>query len=432
MRSVQATVAHSANPMNRMSRRKNERKNALRTFSTVPIERRSLSEPSPDASDRRGLVSAGAVGAGCATMLRASSLLVAGVVAALVGCGKPAPDLVRRVDPQPPGIMITDVSVLDVANGTLLPHRNVLIAGDRIKAIESVPIPATGAALVDGQGATLVPGLVDMHGHTGGESAPPWVGEFPDAEYNLRSFLYCGVTTVLDPGDMDSDAFKRRDRLRRGAILGPHVYAAGPLVTAPGGHPVPILNDLLPWWLRWYAVPHYTRQVDTPEEGQKAAVEIAEMGADVMKLVVDRVPPEAPRIRTEVMAAAIDAARARHLRAVAHIGTTQDAIDAARSGVAMWMHGVYRERIPDDAIATLAGFHIPWWRRSASSRATRCCSRARASRPSSSARPSTRRRSPPSTRSRPATKRSSSRSSSRCVRSAPCGATTCAACAPRA
>ena len=44
---------------------------------------------------------------------------------------------------------------------------------------------------------------------------------------------------------------------------------------------------------------------------------------------------------------------------MAHIGTTEDAIDAARAGVAMWMHGVYRERIPDDAIATLAGFHIP-------------------------------------------------------------------------
>jgi imidazolonepropionase-like amidohydrolase len=292
-------------------------------------------------------------------MPRASLLLVVGVLAALAGCGPPAPALVRRVESQPPGIMITDVSVLDVARGTLLPHRNVLVAGDRIKAIETVPIPASGAALVDGQGATLVPGLIDMHGHTGGESAPPWLGEFPDAELNLRAFLYCGVTTVLDPGDMDNEAFERREKLRRGELLGPHVYAAGPIVTARGGHPVPILNDLLPWWIRWYAVPHYTRQVDTPEEAQKAAVEIAEMGADVMKLVVDRVPAEAPRLRTDVMAAAVDAARARKLRAVAHIGTTQDAVDAARSGVTLWMHGVYRERIPDDAIATLAGFGIP-------------------------------------------------------------------------
>jgi len=292
-------------------------------------------------------------------MLRARPLLVAAAVTALVACGKPAPDLVRRVDSQPPGILINDVSILDVASGTLLPHRNVLIAGDRIKAIETVPIPATGAALVNGEGATLVPGLIDMHGHTGNASGPPWLGEFPDAELNLRAFLYCGVTTVLDPGDLDNDAFKRRERLRRGELLGPHVYAAGPLVTAPGGHPVPVLQDLVPWWLRWYLIPHYTRQVGTPEAAQKAAVEIAELGADVMRLVVDRVPADAPRIGNEVLAAAVEAARTRKLRAVAHIGTTEDAIDAARAGIAMWMHGVYRERVPDDAIATLAGFHIP-------------------------------------------------------------------------
>jgi len=235
----------------------------------------------------------------------------------------------------------------------------VLVAGDRIKAIETVPIPATGAALVNGEGATLVPGLIDMHGHTGGGSAPPWLGEFPDAELNLRAFLYCGVTTVLDPGDVDSDAFERRERLRRGEILGPHVYAAGPLVTARGGHPVPVLNDLLPWWIRWYLVPHYTRQVDTPEEARQAAIEIAELGADVLKVVVDRVPAEAPRIRSELIAAAVESARSRKLRTVAHIGTTEDAIDAARGGVALWVHGVYRERVPDDAVATLAGFGIP-------------------------------------------------------------------------
>src|SRR6185369_1040775 len=159
--------------------------------------------------------------------------------------------------------------------------------------------------------------------------------------------------------DLDYDAFKRRERLRRGELLGPHVYAAGPLLTAPGGHPVPVLRDLLPWWIRWYLIPHYVRQVDTPEEAEKAAIEIAELGADVMKVVVDRVPADAPRIRNDVLAAAVEAARSRKLRAVAHIGTTEDAIDAARAGIAMWMHGVYRERIPDEAVATLAAFHIP-------------------------------------------------------------------------
>jgi imidazolonepropionase-like amidohydrolase len=277
----------------------------------------------------------------------------------VAGCGSGGPDLVRRVQPAPPGILINDVAVLDVERGTLVPHRNVLVAGDRIKAVESVPIPAAGALVIDGRGATLVPGLIDMHGHTGSSSAPAWSGDLPDAERNLQAFLYCGVTTVLDPGDMDGDAFTRRERLRRGELLGPHTYAAGPLVTTHGGHPVPVLTELTPWWIRWYLLPHYTRQVDTPEEARKAAVEIAELGADVMKVVVDRVPADAPRIRNEVLAAAVEAARARRLRAVAHIGTTEDAIDAARAGIAMWMHGVYKERVPDEAVPTLAAFHIP-------------------------------------------------------------------------
>jgi imidazolonepropionase-like amidohydrolase len=261
--------------------------------------------------------------------------------------------------PHPPGVLINDVTILDVATGALVPHRNVLVAGDRIKAIESTPIPASGALVVDGRDATLVPGLIDMHGHTGASSAPAWSGEFPDAELNLQSFLYCGVTTVLDPGDMDSDAFARREKLRRGEILGPHVYAAGPIVTGPGSHPVPVIRELTPWWISWYLVRHFAREVDTPEEARSAAVEIAELGADVMKLAVDRVPADAPRIRTEVMAAAVAEARTRKLRAVAHIGTTEDALDAARAGVALWVHGVYRERVPDDAVATLAGFRIP-------------------------------------------------------------------------
>ncbi len=285
--------------------------------------------------------------------------IVALAVLMAAGCGAPGPDLVRRLVPQPPGVLINDVTILDVATGALVPHRNVLVAGDRIKAIESTPIPASGAMVVDGAGATLVPGLIDMHGDTGNSSAPAWSGEFPDAELNLRAFLYCGVTTVLDPGDMDKDAFARREKLRRGELLGPRMYTAGPLLTARGGHPVPVINELVPWWIRWYLVRHYTRQVDTPEEARKAADEIAELGADVMKLVVDRVPAGAPRIRNDVLAAAVAEARTRKLRAVAHIGTTEDALDAARAGVAMWMHGVYRERVPDDAVATLAGFHVP-------------------------------------------------------------------------
>ena len=59
-------------------------------------------------------------------------------------------------------------------------------------------------------------------------------------------YLYCGVTTVLDPCDMEPDAFTRRDEVARGTLLGPRIYAAGPMFGPPGGHPVGAVRALLP------------------------------------------------------------------------------------------------------------------------------------------------------------------------------------------
>jgi imidazolonepropionase-like amidohydrolase len=284
------------------------------------------------------------------------------VAAVLVGaCGRGAPPLVRRPAAAPPGLVITNVGVLDVETGTVTPGRDVLVVDGRIAAVTEggQARPPAGAATLSGAGGTLLPGLVDMHGHLGQSSAPSWRGEIPDPERNMGAYLYCGVTTVLDPADLATQAFARREQVAKGELLGPRIFAAGPMLTAPGGHPVATLDRVLPWYLRWYLVPRIARQIDSPESARAAVVEVAGLGADVVKLSVDRIPGDTPRIRREVLAAAVDEAGKRGVRAVAHVGSLEDAIDAAEAGIAAWMHGVYKERIPDDQIARLAAFHIP-------------------------------------------------------------------------
>jgi imidazolonepropionase-like amidohydrolase len=283
------------------------------------------------------------------------------LVAMLVSACAQAPDLVQLPEAGPTAVVIRDVAVLDVKTGIVTPGRDVLLSGDRIVGITPVGLAGVpdGALEIDGRGATLLPGLIDMHGHVANSSAPSWLRRRPDPVYNLRSYLYCGVTTVLDPADLASQAFRRRDQVQRGELLGPRIYAAGPMVTAVGGHPVPVLENLAPWWIRWYLVPRFTRQVDSPEQARAAVRDIAGLGADVVKLSVDRIPEQAPRIRREVLAAAADEARTLGVRTVAHIGSVEDAIDAAEAGAALWVHGVYKERIPDELIERLAGYGIP-------------------------------------------------------------------------
>jgi imidazolonepropionase-like amidohydrolase len=289
-------------------------------------------------------------------------LAAVAAVLLLAACGRaPSPELVRLPDVVPDAVLIRNVAVLDVDSGDLAADRDVLVVGDRIATVTAAgehPAPE-GAATIDGSGATLLPGLIDMHGHIGNAPEPSWLGTFPDPERNLRSYLYSGVTTVLDPADLANQAFERREKVAAGELLGPTIYTAGPRITAPGGHPVAVIEELAPWWIRWYLVPRFTREVATPEEAREVVREVAGLGADVIKLSVDRIPEDAPRIRDDVLTAAADEARQQGVRPVAHIGSLQDAIDAAEAGVALWVHGVYKERIPDDKIEQLAGYGIP-------------------------------------------------------------------------
>jgi imidazolonepropionase-like amidohydrolase len=282
-------------------------------------------------------------------------------LAALVGCSRRPPDLVEIPRDPPASLLVRDVVVLDVATGEVLPGRDVLTRGDRIAVIAptgSMPAPA-GAEAIDGRGATLLPGLVDSHGHIGTGYAPLWRNALPDPAHNLQAYLYCGVTTVLDPADADDGAVSRRDALRSGGIRGPRAYTAGRPLTAPGGHPVAMVEGLLPWWLRWYIAPRIAHQVGDEAAARAAVAKLAESGVDFLKVIVDRIPETAPRIRTEILRAAVDEARRRELRAVAHIGTLADARDAAQAGVAAWVHGVYAEPLDAAGVRELAGFGIP-------------------------------------------------------------------------
>jgi imidazolonepropionase-like amidohydrolase len=67
----------------------------------------------------------------------------------------------------PPRLVIADVTVVDTTGGPLQPHRDVIVDGDRIVAVQ----PTGGGAhiaeaqIVDGRGGFLIPGLWDMHAH---------------------------------------------------------------------------------------------------------------------------------------------------------------------------------------------------------------------------------------------------------------------------
>ncbi len=288
---------------------------------------------------------------------------VAILIAGAPGCEQAPPPLVTKTGGPPPRTRITSVFIFDGRLASLSPPRDVILEGGRIAAIVSPGgQPAAGELVVDGASRVLMPGLIDMHGHTGANSAPSWssAGRFPDPARNLQSYLYAGVTTVLDPGDLAPDVFERRAAVAAGELLGPTIFTAGPIFTTPGGHPVGAMHAIVPWWIRWYVQPRITREVGTPAEARAAVAALLPSKPDVIKVAVDAVPQGAPILGGEVLRAIVDEARAHGIRTVAHIGTVADALAAADAGVSAWMHGVYKERIPDDLIPRFAAARIPY------------------------------------------------------------------------
>ena len=137
-------------------------------------------------------------------------------------------------------ILITNVHVFDGIDDERRMNTNLLIEGNLIKAITSENIPAGNAIVIEGQGRTLMPGLIDMHWHSAYASIPMQVGLHTDHAYHLligaksnEKALLRGFTTVRDIG---GNVFSLAALTDSGVYDGPRIFPSGPAISQTSGH----------------------------------------------------------------------------------------------------------------------------------------------------------------------------------------------------
>lgn len=120
--------------------------------------------------------------------------------------------------PATPPIAITHVTVIDGLGGH--PQRDVTVAirDGRIVSIGHGSAPA-GAAIVDGRGKFLIPGLWDMHVHLSWTTSSA-----------LPVLIANGVTSVRDLGSKFSEVENWRSLIAAGVITGPRILRVGPIL----------------------------------------------------------------------------------------------------------------------------------------------------------------------------------------------------------
>ncbi|MFG6465984.1 amidohydrolase family protein [Roseateles sp. BYS87W] len=111
--------------------------------------------------------------------------------------------------------LIEGVRWFDAAAAVMRGPADVYLQDGRIAAVVA-PGRLKGVTpqqRISGAGRSLLPGLVDMHGHVG-------VGD-------LLLNLAAGVTAVRDVGNSNADLAELRGRIARGEVLGPRISANG-------------------------------------------------------------------------------------------------------------------------------------------------------------------------------------------------------------
>jgi imidazolonepropionase-like amidohydrolase len=204
-----------------------------------------------------------------------------------------------------------------------------VLRGRTIEAVgPDVEAPA-GATVVDGRGATLLPGFLDAHTHTWGDAL-------------VRAAVF-GVTTELDMFTMPTFAqAMRAEQADSGAPGRADLLSAGYLATAPGGHgteyglPVPTLSR--------------------PEEAAAWVDARLAEGSDYVKIVSEdgsAFGRATPTLDGATIAAVIAAAHARGRLAVVHVSTEERAIQALEAGADGLVHA-FVNRAASDAFVELA------------------------------------------------------------------------------
>lgn len=112
-------------------------------------------------------------------------------------------------------IAIVDVRILPMDGSGAREHQAVLIEGERIAWVgpaDALAAPA-GSTVIDGDGRTLMPGLVDMHVHL--------------ERHDLPAYLAHGVTTVRNMWGFP-DVWAMRREIEAGSLAGPTIYTVSP------------------------------------------------------------------------------------------------------------------------------------------------------------------------------------------------------------
>jgi imidazolonepropionase-like amidohydrolase/Tol biopolymer transport system component len=125
-------------------------------------------------------------------------------------------------------VAVVGARIISMRGDEVIEDGTVVIEGNRIRAVgprASTQVPA-GAHVIDGQGKTVLPGIIDAHWH-GGFGSDEII---PEQNWETYASLAFGVTTAHDPSNQTSTVFAASEMARAGLITAPRIFSTGTIL----------------------------------------------------------------------------------------------------------------------------------------------------------------------------------------------------------
>jgi imidazolonepropionase-like amidohydrolase len=259
-----------------------------------------------------------------------------------------------------------DVRVIDGLGAEPLDHRDVVVDGERIVAVEPHrPRPATtGERSIDGAGRTLLPGLIDAHAHytfDPTEGYLPAIARRSDAEIVLLAAshaaraLRAGITTARGAGSIRNLETVLRDAIAAGHIPGPRLLVAGSAIGTTGGHGH-----------------QFGLEADGPQALVTATRRVVRDGADVVKVVASeaamltstglapgRMVHGAPELTEDELRAIVEAAAELRVGVMSHAQDGESVRRSAAAGVTSVEHAWMADERAIEAVLEAGAWLVP-------------------------------------------------------------------------
>ncbi|MDP1772694.1 MAG: amidohydrolase family protein [Methylobacter sp.] len=215
---------------------------------------------------------------------------------------------------------------------TIRTNTSVLVIGGIIAQIDSPEaFKSIKAKVIDLGDATLLPGFIELHAHLGFHHIP------------ADTVLKHGITTIRDVGGPLHQPYGGDGSLR--------VLTSGPIITAPGGYPIPALGT-----------ENIAIAVATEQQARETVRSLIDGGAVMIKVALEpggeagapwteghhhagakhhKAHPSKktwPLLPENIVKAIVDEAHKQGRKVTAHLGEAQGAKIALDAGVDEWAH----------------------------------------------------------------------------------------------